>query len=852
MEEIKLTLEATYEIRYEEWKDFKKSMFCDEYRKASGIIEEIINNNEKLTKEKNKNNYDEKTNEQVCNVIAFLGGRGSGKSSVLASYCMFLREFCECYSGSYDEAKLDGETISLLEKGKKEKISFKVLKTIDATMLEKKETIVGIILARMLETIEGVEKQRGLNGIGNHGEMTDLGRSIKTDIGKIYEYMHYLAKSDEEEEIPVLKLKAMSNSWNLRSAFKKLVTDCNRYLLSNNNRYDNGPTGKNYIVIPIDDIDMNVEKCREMLEMIRMYLMVPGVILLLTFNYEQLNIVCRNYYIDKLYRKKDPTLNLEVQARHIKELTREYMEKVIPTGRKIYMPHLHQLDGGNMGKQLFIGGIHPDGLKPELSLKTEAYISAMLRFYTGVVCLPDRRNEYICPYSIRQLNNFVKEFLALKKLDINEDKKQNENEADISEWFNKNLDWFYQDVTNRFLQQYVETTERENLRDYLNNVHNEANVVLLEMLLNAKATENTKWRSILRQIDRERLQRGYLCQGDYLLMLHIAKKAHIMSENALLCWHLFLSIKSARIYFNSIFGSTRKDEIGFLCNDSWGVWDDYCWYKEPEDKTAISVVVNELTLPIEVARVDNCKGRITKKKKQEIEDAIKEYLMTRIFLSPYGTGRQNKNQENVLEGNFILGLNKGSGWRFNIGNLLTFVWEYKEYLTLFAKEIEEGIYASSVKEVKEALIQEMDEWKENYNTVELVPFSSTLFMDRILERFYDGQKKEIKQVEMQIKDVLTIMEEELEKIETFKEKEKEDKSKVMSWADILENEKKQKDYATISSCKKAFMNCPIVKVLRSEGTVPENIYAALKNVLDYMANETVAREDSKSADDQTG
>ena len=95
-----------------------------------------------------KQNYSRGKDEQICNVVAILGERGGGKSSVLASYCKALEELNHynprANGGNSD---LDEEQSALFQMRKNKEIFFGVLDSIDATMLENDEKIISIILA---------------------------------------------------------------------------------------------------------------------------------------------------------------------------------------------------------------------------------------------------------------------------------------------------------------------------------------------------------------------------------------------------------------------------------------------------------------------------------------------------------------------------------------------------------------------------------------------------------------------------------------------------------------------------------------------------------------------------------
>lgn len=882
MEELTLILDTTYDVRFEALESYKTSLFRDVYRKASVMMEEIVSNNEKLVQERYN---DERLDEQMCNVIAFLGGRGSGKSSALLSYCNFLKRFREYYSdGAAKPENLDEEVKALIEKGQKSRIKFNVLKMIDATMLEQGETIVGIVLARMLEMVEKRERELGGNG-RNQDDMAELGRSIKTDIGRIYQFMHCKPKNDYEEDAPVLMVKALSNSWNLRTVFKNLVGKFNRYLICDNYGYGIRYDGESYLVIPIDDIDMNVDKCREMLEMIRKYLMVPKVILLLNFNYEQLDIVCRNYYKEILfptegdkesfretYREtsKDSFKeglreicpgNYSERRDKIMELTREYLEKVVPTGRKIYMPQLYYLDG-SMQKKVVMGGFKTEGVRKEINLpgfgphpvllRPEVYICALLRFYTGVVCLPDERNEYIYPQSIRRLNNYVKEFLKLKCLESGKTDPGQKKTA--LEQYNRNVSWLYQDVTSRFLKQYVESTEKEIIEEYLRDTQDEKNCILLKMLLERAGEGHGQWQEMIRQIDRERIDRGYICYGDYLLMLYIARNNHFVSDNALICWHLLISLKCTQLYFKDRF---EYEKSTYLRDNLWGNWDDWRWFKEMNDRKAVPMFLEgEREQVIELARVTDIMDGGQPAKRKEVEEAVKAYFLIRMFLNPLHNAEGNTQTEIVVQDDFILGLELFRQWKFQAGNFLACVWNYEEVIDTFAEEINKTAQDSikgQVLEIRDSFRQEMKEWSDKYGTVELIPFFSSQFMERVQRRFYGREKMLISRIEYHIRRLLDIMEEELEQIGELNRIDKMDIT--ISWNDILEEDKKQSDYFTISSCVDAFRDCPVVKLLREEKEtegIAKKAYEALAAVLNAMANRVEALEDSETAEDILG
>lgn len=838
MEEISLVLDTAYGVRYEALANFRQSIFRDVYNSASSMVQEIIERNI----EAEKQNYSRGKDEQICNVVAILGERGGGKSSVLASYCKALEELNHynprANGGNSD---LDEEQSALFQMRKNKEIFFGVLDSIDATMLENDEKIISIILARMLEKVE--EKKRFYEmSRGNKDEIESLGRKIEYKIGEMYKNLDKRFK--EEIDSPALMVKELSNSWNLREAFVKLAEDLGEYL-----SYESGGRNDNYyIVIPIDDIDMNIGKCWDMLEMIRKYLMVPKVILLLTFHYEQLYTVCRLHYYQEL--QKNEKLCGEGYAKEQAEnLAKEYMEKVIPTGRKIYMPRLYQLES-EMKKQIKIEGTKPEGWK-KIDMEPERFVRAMLRFYTGIF-LDESRSNYIYPPSIRKLNNFVKEFRQLKILDKKEPSENGKN-------FIYNLDWMYRDVTNRFLEQYIEDKERRMIQGYLDAGPAEQNHALSELILDRISGGNEKWKMMVKYL----ANKEWLSYGDHLILLHILKKFRLETEkNNILIWDLLISLKMTRECYGKIYGINDSDDVkqaeeskhgdyfkDYLTEDLWGDWERWYWCYREGDTKPVTMEVDGDSSSIEVGSVidSEIKDDNEDVKKEKYQRLIETYLIIRIFFDCYDGVRDNQEEKEVplqIGKGLYLRLSSDKSWKFRIGNLISFIWNYEEKLNLFSKELHKQCLEPDLDKLIDGVIgdwrNKLNKWKGKDCRRDIIPFASTMFMERIFESFYkENEMKVVSNIEAEVKGMLKTIEGELERVDN-----------LVKWDEVVNIKEGEDCCLMILLYRETFKKCPIVSALRGEegyGELSEQIYRSLSNVLESFANERYASEAEESA-----
>lgn len=812
MENIELVLDASYEVKYEEYKAFSTSLFRDVYRNASEMVGEVIAKSLKPRKDQDERF---RKGEQICNVIAFMGKRGSGKSSALASYCKFLDCFYDLAVNDkeVENSSLDPEVRELIRVGKENDISFTVLDTMDATLLDREEKIVEIVLARMIEVIEQQESLRRSRDGYRRGDEDK--RVLVSEIGEIYRHL-CRKRQDEEENASVLQLKALSYSWNVRDAFKELVRKFNRFVSQNG---DGRQSEGSYIVIPIDDIDMNVDKCSEMLEMIRKYLMVPQVIILLTFNFEQLHTICRNHYYSELFGKYGFDSYEKLDARdknQILELTREYMDKVIPIGRKVYMPQLLQMEPFQ-DRCVTVRGTYLDGVG-ELNLDPRKHICIAIRYYTGIICPETEKNPYTYPTVIRRLSNFMKEFRQLKKIvNLGQDAT-----GRAAKHFAQNMDWLYYDLSRRYVDQYVDGSDLRELREYLEENPEKQRRHLAKYLLRRVTGERKGNRKLYGRefaILEQMLKSDDFVYGNQLLVLQMARTHGFVKSNALFAWHMFLSIKTGR----NLYGNPLGQDAAKL----WGGWDNWAW----KDRTGRMAVMR-------LEKDKNAKPvyqyEIGADPEQAVEDIFLVYAMLRMFFIPLsenggdGTPVSGRPQPDGRESLEVV-LSAKTDWQFCMGGWLFCLGDCDGLLGQIEREFREQ-FAEAVegKHVTYRLQEAVKDWYGEYGKKKIIPYGSSLFLEQIVRRFYpEGKLKDIDHFEGEVRRFLVIVEEELEKA---------DGQVGEVFRDCPEAEKE----LCFGGCAEAFRKCPVVRFLRGgdglcEQRLVEDFYGAMKMILGDMA-----------------
>ncbi len=157
-------------------------------------------------------------------------------------------------------------------------------------------------------------------------------RQFMHQLDEVYKCLSVLKTTkdilDPEDDMVLDTLTKLSFTVNLKSSFEKLVQQYVDIM-----QYTGTERVIHYLVISIDDVDMNIKKGYEILEDIRNYLMIPNIIVLMSAQYEQLERICRDHYTGEF--NKESVKDVDTQ-----ELASEYLEKIVPIKNQIAMENI--------------------------------------------------------------------------------------------------------------------------------------------------------------------------------------------------------------------------------------------------------------------------------------------------------------------------------------------------------------------------------------------------------------------------------------------------------------------------------------------------------------------------------
>lgn len=411
------TLSVAYvnRMKYEKPDEFSDSLFEDVYRSACRLTKKIILDNENL--EENIPDPEYSTDEQCSNVIAFLGGRGMGKSSAMLSFALFLKNYIKV--GQCDFS-VDTPKISPV---------FSVLPRIDVAMMVKGENVMDIILAKMWDAFERRSEATHKREIYLE-EMKDDFKRVK----KSYEiYKKTLAEKEVIQNMTSIReMHELAACLNMREDFKNLVENYLGFVLADKICRSE----ERFLVISIDDLDMVMYDMYSILEQVRLFLMIPKVIVLITADLERLSMACNKQFAESLISRE---IFEPYDKQPVREYASNYLAKLFPRNMRVFMPEIGTFAGTEY--EVVVDGESFDEKK---------LILVMMAKYSNIFWDPYCEKSFFLQKST--LRKIVNNLYLLQ--DISNQKEE--------EWFGMVCHWYFIELT-----EYCKGIENVELRQKL-------------------------------------------------------------------------------------------------------------------------------------------------------------------------------------------------------------------------------------------------------------------------------------------------------------------------------------------------------------------------------------------------
>lgn len=457
----KIEIEQGKEFQIYVHKDKIKAddVFIQAYEQAATVVDDLVN----ATNEYHKLSEEEKEGRAdfLNNIIAFCGERGQGKSSAMVT---FVNELCKV-----QPAKSDLDFSADAKQAK-----FYGMDIIDPSTFEDYQDVLEIIVSRMYKKFEKIYK-KGDSKLDKYQtkDMIMTFQETYKNIG-ILRNPKKLQDGDYAFEGDIERLSQLGDSSMFRDTMMRLVKQYLRMVSGHNDPKDM------FLVIPIDDLDVSIESAYGIAERIRKYLMIPNVIIVMALKAEQMR-----YCVEKEFTKQLSELQktkAEFVCQEAKSMAGKYIDKLIPNGRKVYLPEIKTMDqsgeskveivyknsetGENLLSRKSLGLPTEDKNKKDNEEKdknkkdkgelgiNEAVLSYIYQ-KTGIVFVKkDGEQHLIVPNNLRELVSLLAVLGEMKTLE--EDRQYVENikkfkEYFIGTWIVNNVNEHYQSIIDEFI-----------------------------------------------------------------------------------------------------------------------------------------------------------------------------------------------------------------------------------------------------------------------------------------------------------------------------------------------------------------------------------------------------------------
>lgn len=562
--------------------DFGQSLFTEQYVKSHHLFTRIFN-----------------YNTEQSNIIAFCGDRGEGKTSCMKSFCNLLE---------------DKEQLKLFESQKKidDKLNcceISIFETIDPAFFDQKHNLIELILGKMYGNMKKRCREMDETAIERDKMQRDtllsLFQRAKVSLG-------HLEKKRDEMFDPLEELDILAAGISLKTCLANLFEQYLKYI------------GKKKLVIPIDDLDLNITGGYEMVEQIRKYLDNKFCILLIAVKTEQLVDLIQSS-ISKNFSTRD-----EIPILHFYNMAVKYVTKLIPYSNRIYMPHVSELSHKKleMRDSRDVKEVHGEQKTVKEYITQEIFRKTRYLFYNAI-----GSPSPIVPDNLRNLR------LLIGLLEAMPDFESNEKHAANKETF-KN--YFFQICTQRltkehrlFVEQLIELSDPKNINKFVIGY-------LCQSFWKNKTNETDL---LLNNILKENVPAANISLGDVMLVLRHIEAENVNEETRLLLFFIksFYSMRLYEYYDNISEGNVvvypQEEDRGMTVYKVDAMYEHTNVLQNFLNGAYFTFDANELMAPknsIAERDVRCINGKILSEKLRTLKDEIE------LFKTPDGMSQEEK------------------------------------------------------------------------------------------------------------------------------------------------------------------------------------------------------------------
>lgn len=352
-------------------KDIQTTFFCEVYQKAFYLINDILPSFPDISSFEDESQIKN-------NIIAFVGDRGSGKTSCMKTVHKML------LSKDQDPYKSACETLLPNVTQHLEKFQFASLPIIDPSYFEDKTNLVEIVVTHMFSKFKEHTRKSNEELNSSLGEFQGKKQDLIAQFQRVKTCLDTIHGQIDKPNDSIDSLAGLAHGIDLKKALNKLIVSYLKYFKCN------------ILIIAIDDIDLHTSHAYQMVEQMRKYLIQPNVIILAGVKISQLNDLIKQHY----YQAHKDLINQNGLSDTIEDMSGRYLSKLFPLNQRIMMPDLNQRWSCDIL-------IEKDGDQPRKGPIMQMCVRLIFEKIRYMFYCEEKNPPLIIPRNLRDLLNFI-------------------------------------------------------------------------------------------------------------------------------------------------------------------------------------------------------------------------------------------------------------------------------------------------------------------------------------------------------------------------------------------------------------------------------------------------------------
>lgn len=297
---IEIDLSNIRAKKYHDEDNHENHILLDKYYEK--IVDLISDRIDEIDKYKLMNFDIDNINEvKMHDAILIYGSRGNGKSTVMIN----LEDFITGKHKVSNATKLDKKV--------------KIFETIDPTIQEEDEDFLLVILSAILKEVEGHHEHKFTKRDAFYDSLENVLKIVEA------------TRSKKKDDIDIFdKFYGLKSGVGLAEELHKLFKHTKEIF------------DVEILVIPIDDVDMNLKQGYQIADSIRKYMSSPYIIPIVAFNIRQMRVVTKYNKYKQFGLDIDKELELE-ELSFLRSLPNDYLSKIFPPNRRIYLKNVFEI-----------------------------------------------------------------------------------------------------------------------------------------------------------------------------------------------------------------------------------------------------------------------------------------------------------------------------------------------------------------------------------------------------------------------------------------------------------------------------------------------------------------------------